>query len=227
MIEAKASILVEIFNKEDILTHPKFLSVFKSTILLSTASAILCAGSIAAARSSIYSVGSSFHGVRDFREVLPGVLYRGGANNGRSPLNSNQLRALCESGMGSSVYLYNSGFAGASNTSCAQGSMSYQYTNYQGQGLRTIHRMIHQTIKTNGKPVFVHCWYGIHATGLVAATALMQFCDINSSQAVEYWKVGIAPSLQYPHVIEAIRNFRPDPNLRLSAQEQRNLCPQM
>lgn len=176
---------------------------------------------------SIYSTGTSLQGIRDFREVMPGILYRGGANNGRNSLNSNQLQALCQNGIGTSIYLYSTGFSGPTNVSCAQGTTSYQHLGYQGQDLRAIHRMIYNSIKSDQKPVFIHCWYGIHATGLVAATALMQFCNATPSQAVAYWKVGIAPSLQYPKVMQAVQSFQPDPSLELTRSEQSRYCPNM
>lgn len=37
------------------------------------------------AQSDIMKPGEPFHGIRDYREVMPGILYRGGANNGRAP----------------------------------------------------------------------------------------------------------------------------------------------
>jgi hypothetical protein len=54
--------------------------------------------------------GAQFHGIRDYREVMPGVLYRGGANNGRGPLNRAELDALCDAGIGTAIYLYNTQF---------------------------------------------------------------------------------------------------------------------
>jgi hypothetical protein len=66
---------------------------------------------------------------------------------------------------------------------------------------------------------------GIHATGAVAATALMQFCGISSKQAVDYWKVGIAPKVQYPSVIHDIQSFQSKPNLELTPDERDAYCP--
>lgn len=182
---------------------------------------------LTAEASSLYETGTSVSGIRDVREVLKDVLYRGGANNGRAPMNSRQLNTLCERGIGTTIYLYNTGFSGPSTTTCSQGSMRYKYNSYSSSGIATIHSQIYETIKTGGKPVFVHCWYGIHATGLVAATALMQFCDMPTEQAVRYWKVGIAPSLQYQKVIDSIRSFRKNPALALSSEEKARVCPQM
>jgi hypothetical protein len=177
--------------------------------------------------TNIMHVGSSFHGIRDYREVMPGVLYRGGANNGHAPLTPEQLDALCEQGMGTAVYLYSTGFGGPSTRHCTKGSLDYIYKGWDGAGRAAIHQQIYNTIKGHGKPVFIHCWNGIHATGAVAATALMQFCNLSADQAIAYWKIGIAPAVQYPKVIQSIREFRPDPKLMLTPEEQREYCPQV
>jgi hypothetical protein len=179
----------------------------------------------ALSQDKIMQPGVPFHGIRDYRQVMPGVLYRGGANNGRGPLNQNELDALCEEGMGSAYYLYSTGFHGPSVIHCSKGDLSYRYQGWEGKGRAAIHQEIYDTIKSKGKPVFVHCWNGIHATGAVAATALMQFCGISSKQAVDYWKVGIAPKVQYPSVIHDIQSFQSKPNLELTPEERDAYCP--
>jgi len=182
--------------------------------------------SVLAQPPKIMQPGTPFHGIRDYREVMPGVLYRGGANNGRRPLRKEQLNALCEAGFGTAVYLYKTGFSGPSTVQCSKGSLKYIDEGWQGAGRAAVDQQIYDTIKDKGKPVFVHCWNGIHATGAVAATALMQFCDISPQKAVEYWKVGIAPRIQYPSVIRNIESFRPNPKLKLTSEQKAQYCPQ-
>ncbi len=177
------------------------------------------------AQSDIMKPGEPFHGIRDYRQVMPGVLYRGGADNGRAPLNGSELAALCDQGFGTAIYLYDTGFTGPSTVHCQQGSMDYIYQSWEGKGRAEVHQQIYETIKSKGKPVFIHCWNGIHATGAVAATALVQFCGISAQQAVEYWKVGIAKQLQYPSVIKSIMSFQPNPALQLTPEEQSQYCP--
>jgi hypothetical protein len=173
----------------------------------------------------IMQTGSQFHGIRDFREVMPGVLYRGGANNGHAPLSLGELNALCEDNMGTAIYLYTTGFSGPSVTHCSKGSLNYIDKGWEGRGRAAVHKQIYDTIKNKGKPVFIHCWYGIHATGAVAATALMQFCNLSPKQAIEYWKVGVPPKLQYPKVIQSIMSFKSDPALELTFEERDQYCP--
>jgi len=177
------------------------------------------------AQSSIMETGNQFHGIRDFREVMPGALYRGGANNGHAPLSKSELNALCEDDIGTAIYLYTTGFTGPSVTSCSKGSLNYVDKGWEGSGRAAVHKQVYDTIKNKGKPVFIHCWYGIHATGAVAATALMQFCNISPQQAVAYWKVGVPAKLQYPKVIQSITSFKPNPDLQLTAEERAQYCP--
>jgi hypothetical protein len=185
---------------------------------------VLCANR-SSAESNTMQAGSQFHGIRDYRQVMSGVLYRGGANNGHGPLRDDQLSALCEEGIGTAVYLYRTGFHGPSTIHCSRGAMAYIYKNWEGAGRSSVHQAIYNAITKKEKPIFIHCWNGIHATGAVAATALIQFCNVSPEQAVKYWKVGIAPRLQYPKVIRSILDFRPNPNLRLTTQQQIEYCP--
>jgi hypothetical protein len=194
-------------------------------LILVVATAGLMYANSAFAQNKIMQSGAPFHGIRDYREVMPGALYRGGANNGHNPLNQSELNALCEADIGTAFYLYRTGFTGPSVTRCSNGNLDYSYEGWEGRGRTIVHQHIYDTIKSKGKPVFIHCWYGIHATGAVAATALMQFCGISSKQAVEYWRVGVAPKLQYPSVIQSIMSFRPDPKLQLTPEEQTTYCP--
>ena len=92
----------------------------ETVVLLVVVAGFMTAGT-ALSQDKIMQPGVPFHGIRDYREVMPGVLYRGGANNGRGPLNQNQLDALCEEGMGTAYYLYSTGFHGPSVTHCSKG----------------------------------------------------------------------------------------------------------
>jgi hypothetical protein len=195
-------------------------------VLLFVLAGLLTAGA-ALSQNKVMQAGVPFHGIRDYRQVMPGALYRGGANNGRGPLNQNELEALCEEGMGTAYYLYSTGFHGPSVIHCSKGDLNYRYQGWEGKGRAAIHQEIYDTIKSKGKPVFVHCWNGIHATGAVAATALMQFCGISSKQAVDYWKVGIAPKVQYPSVIHDIQSFQSNPKLELTPEERAAYCPDL
>src|SRR6476469_4380999 len=133
----------------------------KANMLIRFCVPLLLVTTGAFAQQKIMQSGTPFHGIRDYRQVMPGVLYRGGANNGRGPLNQNELDALCEEGMGTAYYLYSTGFHGPSVSQCSKGDLSYRYQGWEGKGRAAIHQEIYDTIKSKGKPVFVHCWNGI------------------------------------------------------------------
>ena len=197
-------------------------------LLLSLSIASLAGSSRPLAQEGkIMQTGTNFHGIRDYREVMPGVLYRGGANNGHAPLREDQLKALCEAGFGSAVYLYRTGFSGPSTVQCSKGSLRYFTEGWEGKGRAAVNQQIYDVILSKDKPIFIHCWNGIHATGAVAATALMQFCNTSPQEAVAYWKVGIAPRVQYPSVIRSIESFQRNPELELTAEQRNQYCPQL
>jgi hypothetical protein len=187
---------------------------------------LLAHSNVLAQQPKVMQPGIPFHGIRDYREVMPGALYRGGANNGKAPLKPEQLNALCEEGFGTAVYLYSTGFQGPTTIHCSKGSLDYIFEGWEGKGRAAVDQQIYDAIKNKSKPVFIHCWNGIHATGAVAATALMQFCDLSPQKAVEYWKVGVAPRVQYPSVIRNIESFQPNPKLQLTPEERNQYCPQ-
>lgn len=172
------------------------------------------------------STGSNIFSVRDFREVMPGVLYRGGATLGkdRTALSTAQLKSLCEAGVGSAYYLYSKSIP-TSKFSCSSGKQVDYDSMDWSKAPSTVNKQIYKSIHDGADPVFVHCWYGIHATGFVSATALIQFCGYSNNEAVAYWKVGIAPSLQYQKVIDKILAFERDPSLTLTPAEQDRVCP--
>jgi hypothetical protein len=79
-------------------------------LILVVATAGLMYANSAFAQNKIMQPGAPFHGIRDYHEVMPGALYRGGANNGHHPLNQSELNALCEADVGTAFYLYRTGF---------------------------------------------------------------------------------------------------------------------
>ena len=109
-----------------------------------------------------------------------------------------ELNALCDAGIGTAIYLYSTQFPGPLTIHCSKGSLDYIYRSWEGRGRAAVHQQIYNAIKDKSKPVFIHCWNGIHATGAVAATALMQFCGIPGKDGgcvLESWN---RPKLQYP-----------------------------
>jgi hypothetical protein len=86
--------------------------------------------------------------------------------------------------------------------------------------------LLHKIIVDKKGAMFVHCWYGVHASGTLAATALRQFCGLSGDQAVRYWESTVpSRSLWYPTVLNAVRSFKPDPVLNISQEDKERVCP--
>jgi hypothetical protein len=167
------------------------------------------------------------------RMVMPGVLYRGGSTTGtekdHAPLQPNSRQALCNDGFQAIVYGYGNSWHGGSGVtvSCAKGRATYVSKRWDHPDeIHDVMKELHDLIVQRKGPMYVHCWYGVHASGTLAATALRQFCGLSGDQAVRYWEGTVTPSsLWYPTVISAIRNFRPDPALNLSQEDKERVCP--
>ncbi len=191
--------------------------------------------------------GTGFAGVagtRNFRVVLRGILYRGGANNAygdfrladqkrrQGPLQARALQNLCKEGFADAFFAYgNRALHETVNCARDRGSnvLSYRGLRPQSPGSdrREFLRILHDQITgPDHRPVFVHCWNGYHASGIAAAVALRQFCGISAEDAVAYWK-SEAPSLPEPaqtKSIDQIRNFSPIPELTLTPADQKIVC---
>lgn len=166
------------------------------------------------------------YGVKNFKVVMPGVLYRGGGEGGKNPLSDKALQSLCREGFRSAVYGYKTGWTGTKKVSCEGGQLIYTYRQWDKvSDAQEMHRELFGLIKNRGGAMYVHCWYGVHASGFLAATALMQFCGYSASQAVAYWDSNVPASIRYPKVQNAIRAFQVDPGMQLSAEEQATYCP--
>jgi hypothetical protein len=186
------------------------------------------------------------YGTRNFRAVLNGVYYRGGANNvyhvpargNSNPLTSVGLTNLCEEGFGRAVYLYSTNYQGAPKKvkcrdfSGADNTLEYLQISplaYKEADLRKLLTLIHQHARDPRLgPIYDHCWNGWHASGFVAATTLRQFCGFSGDQAVAYWDTntdGNNKGAGYDKIRARLRAFRPFAGLSLSAEERAALCP--
>ena len=160
--------------------------------------------------------------LRDFRVVIPGILYRGGnSTGGANPLNINGLRTLCEKGFSQAVYMYPDNFTNAPKPPC-----KLEYTTFGGgikdRGL--IHRYLSKVKDViDGKqsgPLYIHCWNGWHASGEMAAYALMQFCGLNGDQAQAYWDANVPNGR-----VTRMKTFKTFEDLDISPEQQSRICP--
>jgi hypothetical protein len=172
---------------------------------------------------------SGLKNVRFVKEVLKGVLYRGGGKGGMTELTSPALDSLCDNGFSEAVYLYNTDFSGPQTVKCGGNTLDYEYHSFRGKGRVAILNEIYDVIKSShAGPVFVHCWNGQHATGEISAVALRQFCGYSGEEAKSYWKKTLANSKDanaYPEVLKSIDKFKPIDDLKLTDSEQKAICP--
>ncbi len=73
-------------------------------------------------------------------------------------------------------------------------------------------------------PLYVHCNFGNHASGAVAAYVLMQFCDFTHKDALQYWQKNIVLDGEYSRVKKEIKRFVADPELQISAEKKKLIC---
>lgn len=187
------------------------------------------------------------YGTRNFRAVLSGVVYRGGANNAynrngkrnnSNPLPQEGLQNLCEEGFNSSVYLYSTRYETASkSTRCSSrfgGSNVLQYSQLSplsnDKDALVILDIVHAklTSETDHSPIYLHCWNGWHASGYISALILRQFCDFSAEQAVAYWNRNTDGNngSSYESIRRKIRSFRPGSHLRIDETLRTKVCPQ-
>jgi hypothetical protein len=188
------------------------------------------------------------YGVRNFRAVLNGVYYRGGANNAynkqgekrgnSNPLPNGGLKNLCEEGFTQAIYLYPTNFSSAAKTTrCRTYNNEENVLNYaqisplsyRRDDQKKLLTLINDHIRNPRLgPIYDHCWNGWHASGFVAAITLRQFCGFSADQAVAYWNVntdGINKGASYDTVRKNIRNFVPFSEFSISEAEKAALCP--
>lgn len=189
----------------------------------------------------------SLYGVRNFRAVLNGVVYRGGANNvynkhqkraNQNPLPNEGLTHLCQEGFGTAIYLYSTNYQTAPKTTTCKSVLNQaQTTNYiqesphmsEEAGHRVLSLIYHRLLSTTDhSPIYMHCWNGWHASGLISAYTLRQFCGYTVDQAINYWNrntdgnnIGSA----YDRLRAKIRAFKPDPAMTIDKNLQATICP--
>lgn len=183
---------------------------------------------------------SELYGTRNFRVVLPGVLYRGGANNtylnpprsNTNPLPTVGLENLCEENFSTAVYLYSENFSRAPKTVSCKNSVhqanTLQYKQYAAAGENEkILDLVYKRIK--GKlsgPIYAHCWNGWHSSGLISGMALKQFCGWSNSQVDAYWIKNTDGNYKgFESIRTKLRNFKPYAKFTITPGEQALICP--
>lgn len=185
------------------------------------------------------------YGTRNFRQVLKGVVYRGGANNkfhrtsprsNANPLPEDGLANLCQEGFATSFYLYSENYDPAKEiNTCANGkggkvhTLRYlQRSPMSESGRDEILSVVHAAlINAESKPIYLHCWNGWHASGYISAIVLRQFCDWSAEDAVKYWDAntdGFNTEPQFEKIRKRIRDFEPRKEFFISDQIKAKVC---
>ena len=192
-------------------------------------------------RTDNHGLGAEYlYGTRNFRVVLKGVAYRGGANNRwhRETLRQPAPEGfnLCAEGFGRVYYLYERNFSTApAVVQCASPrSDSHRLEYQQRSAIETddtydVLQTVYETIKDyRHGPVYLHCWNGWHASGLIAAKLLRQFCGYSTEEAIDYWDRntdGHNEEARYERIRERIRDFKPYEEFSISSEETALICP--
>lgn len=188
------------------------------------------------------------YGVRNFRTVLNGILYRGGANNAfnknkmrnnRNPLPEEGLSNLCKEGFRNVIYLYTTNYDKKSNpVNCKtergpdeklEIKMSYlQKGPWDRKTQYAILKIVYDNIiNPEGGPVYMHCWNGWHASGLISSFALRQFCNYSGAQAAKYWDIntdGNNKGKAYDSYRSQIKSFIQFEDLKLPVETMNQIC---
>lgn len=183
---------------------------------------------------------AKLYGTRNFRAVLPGVLYRGGANNkflaepraNMNPLPQVGLDKLCHEEFAVSIYLYGENYSTAPRkVNCEVGGkrhqMGYKQHAAYGENYKILSLVFDRIKGKVDGPVYAHCWNGWHSSGMISAMALKQFCGWSDDAADSYWVAHTdGHSKGFPKIRQRIRDFRPYPEFSISKEEQKFICPQ-
>lgn len=160
--------------------------------------------------------------IKNQQNLLSGALTRAG-NTNRAELNDSQLADLCEKGYTKAYFLYKGARERA--VTCSQGTIAYKSESIQN--LNPVMEEVYRGIKS-GSRVFVHCNNGAHASGLVGAFALRQFCGYSADAAFKYWNSNLNGYALQPQNVAGIRrritNFQPSSSMTLTPAEQAQVC---
>lgn len=167
------------------------------------------------------------------KAVLKGVFYFGGSNVRRDLLSSSFRTKICNDGFSKVYSVYND-----VNTtiSCKHNNLSYARIGQaaleprQGDNVYELLANLYDIIQANGRSsaVYLHCYYGVHASNTIAQMVLMQFCGISEDEAIHNWdKVDLYDSLGREGTqlqFQKIRNFTPYPEFAISDEQRRAIC---
>lgn len=180
----------------------------------------------------VNNTGNGFerlYGVRNFRVVIPNILYRSGANNvynkygkrdNSNPLPTIALENLEKEGFTTAIYLYTTNYSSAPHQ--IKNLKYIQLSVLNPKNEKPFLKLVYDRLEhLSSGYVDAACWNGWHASGFASAIALMQFCGFTNREALQYWIKNTDGDSNYPNIKTKILNFKPFPELGLN---KRNEC---
>lgn len=185
----------------------------------------------------------ALYGTRNFRVVLHGIYYRGGANNkfnkhakrdNQNPLPQEGLENLCKQGFSEAMYFYKDNYDESEKIIACGKEQNLEYlqlASLKSGNEKALLLQVHKHIKGEiSGPMYGHCWNGWHASGYAAAINLMQFCGWDNKKALAYWRKNTDgnDTKEYKNVMTKVVKFKrfDDKDLQITNEEQKLICPQ-
>ncbi len=163
------------------------------------------------------------------KAVLRGVYYFGGSDVKRQSLSSQYQNQLCGHGFSRAYSVYTPATSACNGFQYTQIGQATATSN-GGPKVAALMQEIYKIIKGNGQlgPIYLHCYYGVHASSTISQMVLKQFCGIDDETAISNWnKVNLYNSLAEPGPTNEkakIRAFQPDPSLAITPEEKAVVC---
>lgn len=167
------------------------------------------------------------------KAVLKGVFYFGGTDTKRDLLSNSYQQMLCKENFSQAYAVYTKV---NKTVKCDGNNMAYNFFGQAsikdngGAKVRTLLEQIYSIIKSNGSegPIYLHCWYGVHASNTIAQIVQKQFCGISDDTAYSNWdNVDLYNGLGKDDVaknLQKIANFTAYDDLKITEQEKATVC---
>ena len=184
-----------------------------------------------------------FTGTRNFRVVLPSLVYRGGGNNLHlkdtipkyylwNPLPIYGIKQLQAQGFSKAIYLYDYNFDYwyPKNILESLKNEGFEYScrpkisdDFLNEFFKDVISRANDSTKG---PVYIHCWNGWHQSGLLSAITLIQFCDYSNKEAIAYWERCTDGNFKgFPKVRQRISEYKINRNYVFTKVEKDKYCP--
>lgn len=119
------------------------------------------------------------------RPILKGVLYRGGFDSTKGQgvatggMTATHQKTLCSKGITHSFSYLDFGTNQISGRTCGPANTAWEYERGDEQNYTKFLTSVWNAINDKTSKIFVHCRWGVHASGFAATAALHQFCGKN------------------------------------------------